>query len=306
MVNRRFSAPRLTAIAYLCRRPEPKYHWDMLRRRVTVTIAALGWLLIGCGGAGERPVETARDRMYRLAQAARIYAGDYDDTLMRGDNWMDALARYVERQNIFRSPAVPAPGYGIALHAAIAGANLNAFPTATTVLVFDSTVLTRNAVAGLDTLPNPTRYADGNVSALADGTVPGYTPLPSPGAGDIDISVDRVKKLSLGSLLYASDYDDHLPTEPWMNQISPYVSDAAAFRTPKFTDVDKYGYAFNVNLLGISIPSLDNPSATALIFDSIKTTRNATDPPTAIPNPGRYNGYNAVSQADGSTRKVRP
>ena len=271
-----------------------------------VTLAGIGIAIASCGGDGESTVETARDRIYRLAQAARIYAGDHDDTLMLGENWMDGLAPYVERQNIFRSPAVPAPGYGIALNAAIAGANLNSFPNATTVLVFDSTVLTRNAVAGLDTLPNPTRYADGDFSAFADGTVPGYTPLPFPGAGDIDISVDRVKKLSIGALLYSSDYDDHLPNELWMNQISPYVSDAAAFRTPKFTDVDKYGYAFNVNLLGISIPSLENPAATPLIFDSLKTTRNATDQPTAIPNPGRYNGYNAISQADGSTKKVRP
>ena len=270
-----------------------------------ITSMGIGLGLTSCGGDGESTVESARDRIYRLAQAARIYASDHDDTLMLGDNWMDGLAPYVERQNIFRSPAIPAPGYGIALNSTIAGANLNSFPNATTVLVFDSTVITRNAVADLDTLPNPARYPDGNISAFADGTVPGYTPPPFPGAGDIDVSVDRFKKLSVGALIYSSDYDDHLPNGLWMNQISPYVSDAAAFRTPKFTDVDKYGYAFNVNLLGISIPSLENPAATALTFDSVKTTRNATDQPTAVPNPGRYNGYNAISHADGSARKVR-
>ena len=51
-------------------------------------------------------------RVRRSAVATLLYSNDTHDTLSRGVNWMDAVMPCVRDGEAFRSPGVPAPGYG--------------------------------------------------------------------------------------------------------------------------------------------------------------------------------------------------
>jgi len=271
-------------------------------------LIGMGLLLGSCGGDGDDDLApTARERLYRLAQAALLYTGDSDDIVMLPNEWMDGMEPYVTDSAIFRAPGVAEGEYGIALNTLVAGQSLTSLPTETTVMLFDSTVLTRNATAALDTLPNPGRYNGTNVMAMADGTVPGYEPGPDPRPDPIDVSVQRLKQLSVAAQIYSSDFDDHFPLADWMDGLDLYVGSGTNFYSPAFTfGGEQYGYALNSAMVGVSMTSLENPSTDVLLFDSVKTERNAVDTATAVPNPGRYGGENAVGFADGSVKKVRP
>ena len=60
--------------------------------------------------------------------------------------------------------------YGYAMNAALSSTKRSAVtdPTATPLL-FDSTILTKNAASGIDTLPKPGRHNGGNNVAYTDG-----------------------------------------------------------------------------------------------------------------------------------------
>lgn len=276
----------------------------MKRRMVlSVVFPFLAVLMVSCGGeSGEDQTLTVRERLYRLAQASVLYIGDNDDTVMLADRWMDALEPYSTSPLNFRSPAVPEPGYGFALNSAIAGQPLSLFPRETTVMLFDSTVLTRNATAPLSTQPSPGRYDGTNTMAYLDGRVAGYAADGSP----INASVARVRRPTTGLALYSADNDDLYPQQNWMDGLSPYVTSQTDFRSPQFDGTAAYGYALNSVLVGVNSTSIANPSQTPTIFDSLATSRNAIATSTQVPNPGRYEGQNATGFVNGSVRPTRP
>lgn len=43
-----------------------------------------------------------------------------------------------------------------------------------------------------------------------------------------------------------------------------------------------------------------------MIYDSINYGRNASDPKTSLPKPGRHKGVNVIAFADGHARAVKP
>jgi len=123
-----------------------------------------------------------------LGIAAVMYSGDYDDHLPSAKNWMDVTAAYkqpeMDWEKVCRSPAVfkddPA-AYGYAYRKSLSGKSMEKIEdSANTALIFDSTVLTRNAAAELDTLPNPARYGSTNTVAFTDGHAK-MIPLHEPG-----------------------------------------------------------------------------------------------------------------------------
>ncbi|MBX3120179.1 MAG: hypothetical protein KF784_14030 [Fimbriimonadaceae bacterium] len=114
----------------------------------------------------------------RIITGLQIYSLDNNDLLPPGDTWMDASSSFVGRDSYFRSPAVGRRGsstFGFALREEFAGTALPKIKEPEKEpLVFDSTILLWNAVAGLDTLPKPGRYSkEGarlNIIVYADGS----------------------------------------------------------------------------------------------------------------------------------------
>lgn len=111
--------------------------------------------------------------------ALAMYASDHDDRYPVANQWMDSLHPYAKTQNIFRSSyATPKNpfDYGFAFRKEFSLKPLKDFPEPETqVTLFDSTILSRNATSGLETLPKPGRYKGdsepGNLFGYVDSHV---------------------------------------------------------------------------------------------------------------------------------------
>lgn len=255
---------------------------------------------VGCAGSSlDHQYSLAVERMVKLSAGVQLYAGDNDDTFMQSD-WMDAITPYVDSTTAFVSPVYDNhPGlYGIAFNQDLVGKTRNSVgDLATTLALFDSTNLAYNAVASIATLPSPPRYREGNVRAYADGTVPD-APIP-PGPTDLEISVKRLKQVSLANMMYSNDYDDNVCLSDWNDALLPYTKTASVFKSPLYDGTDNYGYAMNQDIVGINVTSVGNPADVISFFDSTLLQRQAVSSTSTIPEPGRYDGQNAVGFLDG-------
>jgi hypothetical protein len=271
---------------------------------------AAGITILACGGTGgsqTNDFQTALARLRQLSNATNLYIGDHDDTLPLANRWMDGLAPYVTNPDNFVSPAVGPSNYGFALNSGAAGRNLASLDAAATLLIFDSTVLGRNATALTSTQPSPGRYNGTNSLLYLDGRIPGYVDPEVPPTPLIDQSVSRVGQLATAAVIYSGDYDDALPLNNWVDATSSIVTRPEIYRSPIFDpQTNQYGYSYNVLLVGANTQTIENPALTILFFDSVQNQRNSVDVATNRPTPGRYGGQNAVSYANGSKGKLSP
>jgi hypothetical protein len=119
----------------------------------------------------------ALSNVKRSAVSVMIYAADNNDKYPLGDHWMDAVQTYSQDQTVFRSPLASkeAPdAYGFAFRKELSAKKTNqVIDPSQWIMIFDSTILTRNACSGIETLPVPGRYGSGsrrsNVASFADG-----------------------------------------------------------------------------------------------------------------------------------------
>jgi prepilin-type processing-associated H-X9-DG protein len=112
----------------------------------------------------------------QLSAGMLMYAADHDDGLPPAGAWMDDIARYTRgRQDVFTCPSVrrESPGScGYAMNLAVSVALRGAIASgSTTPLVFDSTILSRNAADGPDSMPSPGRHGGKNTVGYVDGHV---------------------------------------------------------------------------------------------------------------------------------------
>jgi len=234
------------------------------------------------------------------------YMVDNDDVLPLSQTWMDALAPYVRNEALYSSPALEsrAPAYGYAFNSAIAGHGYAEFSAATTISIFDSTVIARNATAPISTLPDRPRYGVSNTIAYLDGHVQDETINVSP-AELAKIAETRLKQLSVGFLIYASDHDDNLPPgSKWVENLTPYIQAETTFHSPVFTDPGKYGFAYDGDAAGKNLSTLDFPAQISLDFDSTILTRSAVSTTITLPVPARYQGGNFIGYIDGHVKQV--
>lgn len=125
----------------------------------------------------------ALSNVKQLGLAINIYASDNNDRMPIADRWMDAVESYARQERIFRSPeATPEDptDYGFAFRKEFGQKKMIDYPDAATrAMVFDSTILSRNATSGLETVPNPGRYGTsstrGNMIGFMDGHAKFYT-----------------------------------------------------------------------------------------------------------------------------------
>jgi len=120
------------------------------------------------------PYAESLQRVKQCLAANLIYANDCDDAFPLPEQWMDGMTPYVKSIRVFQSPAVEKQGvegrYGYAMNKEVAGhRQLDFADPLTTLAIFDSTRLRRNATAPVSTLPNPPRYGPNNTLGFLDG-----------------------------------------------------------------------------------------------------------------------------------------
>jgi len=272
---------------------------------VIFSLAVTAGVMNGCAGSGTSTsaYQLSVSRLKALNRGLLLYISDYDDIVPPAAEWMDDLAPYVTDPNNFRSPAVQGTGYGYALNSALPDNSINSFANPSTVVsVFDSTNLSRNATASPSTMPSPPRYATHNTIAYLDGHVRD-DPTVEPPADQYEVSRTRLRHCAVGITLYSSDYDDRYPlANTWMDSLTPYRVEEGSFHSPlaAAANAANYGYAFNLDMIGQSFSSLENPATMTMLFDSTVLTRNATASTSTLPNPPRYSGRNTIAHADSS------
>ena len=102
------------------------------------------------------------------------------------------------------------------------------------------------------------------------------------------VSQSNLRQIALGVILYAQDHNETLPdADQWVDEIMPYVKTEAVFRDPAAPD-QKWSYAFNSNLSGVTMSEIENPAATVLLFESTNDKKNDSGEGDSVPVPGRH------------------
>lgn len=129
------------------------------------------------GGGAKKSM--ALSNLKQCAAAFLVYAVDNNEHLPPADKWMDVLKPYVKDEEKLKSPlATPdiTTDFEFAFREEFSLKPLKDFAEPDLqVMLFDSTILTRNAHSGLETMPKPGRYGKGkdagNLVAFIDGHV---------------------------------------------------------------------------------------------------------------------------------------
>ncbi len=133
----------------------------------------------------------------------------------------------------------------------------------------------------------------------------------------LTMSLSNLKQLSLAMIIYVQDNHEKYPAaERWVDAITPYLvgtSGTHAERERALTSLlhdpsapasQKWSYAFNSNLSGLSLGQVNNPSTTVCLFESSAGVKNAADTGESIPRPGRHSGGTDYALADGHCKWV--
>jgi prepilin-type processing-associated H-X9-DG protein len=116
---------------------------------------------------------TCASNLKQISLGIIMYAQDHNETLPDAAKWVDEVMPYVKNEALFHDPQdAPDHPWSYAFNKALSGKKLAAIANpAETVLLFDSTLGTKNASDSGESLPHPGRHSGGNVYAFADGHV---------------------------------------------------------------------------------------------------------------------------------------
>ncbi|MFW5697184.1 MAG: hypothetical protein ACOCX1_01335 [Fimbriimonadaceae bacterium] len=120
--------------------------------------------------------ETSIERLRKAGRALHLYSADHDDRLPT-ESWMSDLEPYVDSREALLAPG--AESYGFAMQQGLPGRRLEQI-VPKTVAIFDSSVIERNAVAPLSTMPDPARYGNVNTLVRVSGEVVSVRPADIP------------------------------------------------------------------------------------------------------------------------------
>lgn len=145
---------------------------------VLIVIGVVAFLYINAA-LSYSPVHAAMaascvSRLKQLALAHTMYATDYDETAMPAENWHGKLEPYTKNLDLFRCPkAVRDSGedsFGYAYNTALSRVKLpGEDKREETILFFDSSVLTTNAIGGNAIVAKPSRHGGRNGYAYLNG-----------------------------------------------------------------------------------------------------------------------------------------
>ncbi|MCW3098140.1 MAG: hypothetical protein JWL77_3758 [Chthonomonadaceae bacterium] len=128
-------------------------------------VIVLGGIGLSRAMVGGRAFIQTRLCVQNLRSAQRgmeLYSQDYDQSLPRAATWMDDLTPYVKNRTELKCPVVRLAnpkGFGYAFNSKLSGLKTAKITTPlTTVVVYDSTDIERNAADTVTTLPMPPRH----------------------------------------------------------------------------------------------------------------------------------------------------
>lgn len=117
--------------------------------------------------------------------------------------------------------------------------------------------------------------------------------------------LSHLKQLALGQLMYATDWDEVMPpADAWCDATMPYIRKEAIYACPAARE-SPWGYAMNSDLSRVSMwapSSPRNPAQTITMYDSTTGSKNANDPLTSLPSPGRHQRGNNYAFMDGHAK----
>jgi len=100
-----------------------------------------------------------------------MYAEDHDERFPKAGGWMDLTFPYIKSEMVFHDVSGVKPGdYGYAFRTKASNLNQSTVKDASQFeLLFDSTLLYRNASSELESLPRPGRHFGFDTIGLLDG-----------------------------------------------------------------------------------------------------------------------------------------
>ena len=105
---------------------------------------------------------TCINNLKTIGTSIGLYAADSDDHLPIASRWMDELRPFEQFGTQMRCPAVRGRQrgkFGYAFNASLSGKQRSKSDSKASI-VFDSTLMDKNAFAGLETLPKPGRHSE--------------------------------------------------------------------------------------------------------------------------------------------------
>lgn len=141
-------------------------------------------LLATPGMAGPQQA-SSRSNLKRLVLAILEYVQAHSATMPDADKWVNEVMPYAKTGSVFRDPSAPAgEKWSYAFNRNLSGVKFAALASpATTVILFESTLGTKNASDTGESVPKPGRHNGGTDYAFSDGhvkwTSDATTPAPS-------------------------------------------------------------------------------------------------------------------------------
>ena len=120
------------------------------------------------------------------------------------------------------------------------------------------------------------------------------------------ISLNNVKQLNLGVMLYADDSKDRFPTATqWCDLVKPYVGGTQVFlRSGDQKTGVRSSYAYNDRLVGSKLRRVNKD--TVMVFELEHPGWNVAGGPELLRKPGRFGDTVIVGFADGRAESIPP
>ncbi len=116
--------------------------------------------------------------------------------------------------------------------------------------------------------------------------------------------ISNIKQLNLGMLMYALDYDEHLPVpDTWNEELTPYVKYEQVYRCPAEPVKVVPSYGMNRLLGGLNPDNLVSPDKTVLLFDSLPG-KDRFGGRGLLPDPPRHDNYQIIGFVDGHAKAI--
>ena len=125
---------------------------------------------------------SSESNLKQLGLAILEYVQDHNETMPDADRWVDEIMPYAKSEALFRDPSAPSgERWSYAFNKNLSGIKLaDLISPATTVILFESTLGTKNATDTGESVPKPGRhnggtdyaFSDGHVKWLSDATTP--------------------------------------------------------------------------------------------------------------------------------------
>ena len=118
--------------------------------------------------------------------------------------------------------------------------------------------------------------------------------------------LSNIKQLNLALLMYAEDYDSHIPPlkSNWNSTIEIYTRNNRLLHCPNVITSKDPTYAYNKNIVGLDINKIKNPNEAILLFES-KPRKNLIGTNELLPKYPRHGVGDNYAFLDGRAKWIK-